>query len=652
LWNQITPRTFAKVRFCKAMPPWCIALGARGCNNQDTVSEKTLPKYRLRRALLSVAVMTVALTAVPVGSFALESLNFSVVGGDKDLTKRLRTASALAGLETGQDAADEVFSAAKAEYGRLIGALYAAGYYSPVISVSLDGREASTIAPLDTPKTVNNVTVTVDPGPRFRFSQAEIAPLAPGNTLALDFQRGKVAQSDVVRQAVSAGVDEWRNVGHAKAEVAGQTVVADHAADTLAARVQLAPGPRLRFGSVAITGNERMRENRVRKIAGLPEGEVFSPAEIKRASERLRRTGTFQSVSITEADLITAPDLLGTTVTVVEEKLRRISFGAEISSLDGAEVSAAWTHRNLMGGAERLKVEGAVSNLGAPDSGVDYTLGLSLDRPATFTPDTTLRFATKAQRLDQEDYSADTFNVNIGVTQFYSDTLTFRGDIAFEYENGTALSTNKATSFAFLNRNVSLPLGVTWDRRNNKTDATTGFYIDAEVKPFYSFTGSGSGARLYTDMRAYRGFGAEDRFVLAGRFQVGAVFGADLLEARRDDLFYSGGGGTVRGQPYQSLGVNVTVGGDTFKIGGTHFVGASFEARAKVTPKIGVVGFVDAGRVDVDGFFQSAGDWHAGAGLGLRYDTGFGPIRLDIAAPVGGSTGKGGQIYVGLGQAF
>ena len=76
------------------------------------------------------------------------------------------------------------------------------------------------------------------------------------------------------------------------------------------------------------------------------------------------------------------------------------------------------------------------------------------------------------------------------------------------------------------------------------------------------------------------------------------------------------------------------------------------EARAKVTDLIRFVGFYDAERSDVDGFFGDMGDWHSGAGIGVRYDTGFGPIRLDVAAPVGGKTGDGVQIYVGLGQAF
>ena len=72
----------------------------------------------------------------------------------------------------------------------------------------------------------------------------------------------------------------------------------------------------------------------------------------------------------------------------------------------------------------------------------------------------------------------------------------------------------------------------------------------------------------------------------------------------------------------------------------------------KVTESIGVVGFVDMGRIDANEFFSDSGDWHAGAGVGVRYATPVGPIRLDIAGPVGGSTGDGVQIYVGLGQAF
>jgi translocation and assembly module TamA len=143
------------------------------------------------------------------------------------------------------------------------------------------------------------------------------------------------------------------------------------------------------------------------------------------------------------------------------------------------------------------------------------------------------------------------------------------------------------------------------------------------------------------------------RIVIAARAQAGAVFGSDLLETPRDDLFLSGGGGTVRGQPYRSLGIPVTRGpGDEFLIGGRYFLAGSLELRAKVSDRIGVVGFVDWGSIGLDGFSGANTDSHAGAGLGLRYETGLGPIRFDVAAPISGTTGDGVQFYVGLGQSF
>ena len=66
-----------------------------------------------------------------------------------------------------------------------------------------------------------------------------------------------------------------------------------------------------------------MREDRVRKIAGLPVGARFDPKEAARAAERLRRTGVFSSVALTEDAQITPPDLLGITADVVEAKTRR-----------------------------------------------------------------------------------------------------------------------------------------------------------------------------------------------------------------------------------------------------------------------------------------------------------------------------------------
>lgn len=599
-----------------------------------------------RRSPAWLAALFLSAAAGP--SAALDELVLRAPGADQDLRDALGAASLLTTSVTEkQTEAQDLFAAARSEYGRLLGALYAEGYYSGTIRVLIDGREAASIAPLDAPDRIGRIEVIVTPGPRFDFSRAEVAPLAGGTELPAEFATGQIARSGTVVAATQAGIEGWRGAGHAKAGVAAQDIVADHANARLSASVRLDPGPRLRFGTLTVTGQDRMKTRRILKIAGLPEGTVYSPEELDLAAERLRRTGVFRSVVLTEAETIRAPDLLDIGATVIEEKPRRYSFGAEIASFEGLNLSGYWLHRNLLGGAERLRVDGAVENIGAKEGGVDYRLGVTIDRPATLTPDTTLTFATAIGHVDDVDDQYDEFDISIGFSHIFSRELS--GRIAFGYEWSQGDDPNRP----FLYRNLALPVGVTWDRRDSTVNATRGFYLDAEAKPFLGFGTTGSGVRLQADARAYRGFGAQDGVVLAGRMQLGAVYGPSLLETPRDYLFYSGGGGTVRGQPYQSLGVDVLrCVSCTSKTGGSFYLGGSVEARVKVTEKIGVVAFADVGHIGIENFLDPSDNWHAGAGMGLRYDTGFGPVRLDIAAPVGGTTGDGVQIYVGLGQAF
>ncbi|MEZ5911269.1 MAG: POTRA domain-containing protein [Paracoccaceae bacterium] len=260
-----------------------------------------LPWYRFdRTGALVLAALTLGLAATP--PYALDRLDFTVQGGG-DLEDRLRASSVLLSTkrEKATDAQD-YFAAAQAEYGRLLGALYASGHYSGVVTVRIDGREAAEIAPLDAPSAISSIAVTVQPGPRFDFGHAEAAPLAAGTEMPKGFATGLPAESGIIQDAASAAVDGWRDLGHAKATVSGQRIVADHARARLDAELTLTPGPRLRFGDLTIEGNQRVRTGRVREIAGLPTGEVFSPAALEKSAKRLRRAGAFRSVALTEAD--------------------------------------------------------------------------------------------------------------------------------------------------------------------------------------------------------------------------------------------------------------------------------------------------------------------------------------------------------------
>lgn len=577
------------------------------------------------------------------GALALDAVTFSLPGASDDLAGDLRGASLTeAARVDGRTDPQEIFGAAQADYARLLGALYAAGHYSGTISIRIDGREAADIAPLNAPARIGTVAIEVRPGPPFTFSRAEAAPLAPGTELPEGFAAGQPALSGVIRDAADTAVDGWRNAGHAKARIGNQQLTANHPRTTLDARLGIAPGPQVRIGKLTFTGQNRMRLARLYKIAGLDEGVIYSPEELRKAADRLRRTGVFRSVALTEAETLGPGNTLDITANVSEMPWRRLGFGAEVTSTEGATLSAYWLHRNLMGGAERMTVEAEISKIGLKNSGgVDWSLGVTVERPASFTPDTTAKLTVGLERVNDIGTRTDLFEFGFGLSHIFSDRLTARADLLYTISRATDATGRRVF------RNLSLPVGVTWDRRDDKLDPRRGFWIDAEAMPFLGFKSTGSGLRAEVDARGFYPVG--DRIVLAGRFQGGLITGAALPDTPTDYRFWSGGGGTVRGQPYKSLGVNI--GG--VASGGSRFVGGSLEVRGRVTQRIGVVGFFDYGRI-TDATYTAApqSDWHAGAGIGLRYTTPVGPLRLDLAAPAGGRKGDGVQFYLGIGQAF
>lgn len=592
-----------------------------------------------------------------LGSFALltsspawaQEITFDTGDADEELEDQLRGASLVLSLDDEQEqpAAQDLVAAARADYRRLLTALYADGHYGGEISVRVNGREASGIPPLDAPRTVSKIDIVVTPGPRFSFGAANVTPAPPTAVLPDRFRSGAPAQTETVREAVRAVVTSWQEQGFAKATPSGQQITARHLEEVLDVNVTIATGPRLTFGALAVSGNEAVRAERIRDIAGLPTGEVYSPQAIEKAERRLRETGTFDSVSLVEAEEIAAGDVLPITAQIVEAKPRRFGFGVELSSIEGLGTSAYWLHRNFFGGAEQFRVEGDVSGIGGETGGLDYSISASLKRPAVYGPDTDFLISGQISRQDEPDFVLDQAAVEATLSRLIREDLEISGGFGvITAREETDAGTREFTL-------LTAPLSATLDRRDEPTDAKNGYFIDIDATPFVSLAGADDGARLFTDARAYRSFGEDQRITLAARSQVGAVFGASAEDAPADFLFFSGGGGTVRGQPYNDLGIDTTIDGEVIRRGGLSFAGAQLEARYGVTDNIGIVGFYDVGFVGETSDPFGAGDWHAGAGLGVRYNTGIGPIRLDIATPTTGDrAGERVEVYIGIGQAF
>jgi translocation and assembly module TamA len=565
---------------------------------------------------------------------------------DEDLEAELRGGSLLVQqtlLEENPASTSEILAAAQADYKRLLAVLYDNGFFSGAITISVDGREAALIPPVQPPESITRIAIEVEPGAKFRFGRAQIAPLAPGTELPEGFAVGQTASLSVLTSTVSAGVNAWRDQGHAKASLASQDLIADHPEQRISAELTLAPGPRLRFGPLLLDGNSDVRADRIIDIAGLPEGEIYSPEEIRLATERLRRTGAFNAVSLREAEEIGPNDTLAVTAQIIDAPKRRLGFGAEVSTLEGITLSAFWLHRNLLGGAERLRLEAEVAGIGGNSGGTDYKLGARFGRPATFNEDTDFYALAILEQLDEVSFFSRQLDVEAGIERIASPERT--------YTVGLGLRTAETRDVFGENRYtlLTLPLTAQFDYRDDRLNAKDGYFIKAEVTPYVALTGADNGVRSLIDARGYKTFGTARPVTLALRGQLGSIYGSELSRTPADYLFYSGGGGTVRGQEYQSLGV--PVGDET--TGGRSFLGLSAEVRVGVTDTIGIVGFADTGYVGEEEFYDGSGEWHSGAGLGLRYNTGIGPIRLDVAVPTSGpDSDENFQVYIGIGQSF
>lgn len=580
----------------------------------------------------------------------------SVTGDDDALASLLRGNSLVHALEAdGGGDTVEVVAAARADYRRLLTALYAEGHYAGTISIRLDGREAAVIAPLDAPRDLQRVEIVVDPGPRFTFGALSLAPMVATTQLPEGFVRGEVARSTLIEEAAQAVVDGWRHAGHPLARITAQDIRAIHADNRLDAAITIAEGPRLNFGPLAVAGNERMRSERITAIAGLPEGDIYDPEAVERAALRLRRTGVFASAALIEGAEPGPNATLPVTAQVQELPLRRLGFGAELSSVEGLSLTAFWLHRNLWGGAERLRLEASISGIegsaGLGHSGPDLRFAVAFSRPATLGPDTDLTADLAVERLDEPAYLLTRSEARVGLTRHSWYGATYQADFGLIVAREETPARTRDYVLA------TVPLSATLDRRDEPLDATRGWYADVHATPFVGLSGAGTGARIHADARFYHSFGEARRLTLALRGQAGTVVGADIFEAPADFLFHSGGGGTVRGQPYQSLGLDLTrdfgSGPAAIRLGGRSFIGIQAETRLQVTDSISAVGFYDFGMIDFEPMPGSDSPWHAGAGLGLRYATAIGPIRLDLATPASGpDAGESVHVYIGIGQAF
>lgn len=583
------------------------------------------------------------------------TLEFSIPSADDDLNDAIEGASALKREEERPPPGTAgLIARARGDYGRILAALYATGHYGGTIEILVAGSPVETLRPdADLPDPVA-VAVTVDPGPLFHFGSIRIdglpdTAMTEEDAEALDLKHwdlktGADARSGAILQAEGRIIEVWRQRGYPKAAAPTRDIVADHSDNTVDVVLAVETGPEAKLGTVNITGTERVDPQYAQWMTGITPGEPYDPDTLRRSKERLQRLGVFSSVSVVEDAAVGADGILPVTFNLSERKRRVVGGGASYSTLEGATLEAYWMHRNLFGHAESLRFDASVSRIDATDlGGINYAAATTFRRPGVFTPDTDLTLQLGAKREFVDTYESRSVAAKAGVEHRFSDEL--KGSTALNVEYSSVEDAYGTNEYMIL----SLPSSLDYDGRDNKLDPTRGVRGTLELEPFADLHGGTFALITQGSLSSYLALDDEDRMILAARGAAGSIIGGtgdDIPATRR---FFLGGGGSVRGYEYRSIGPSID--GDV--VGGYSFLEASLEFRVKVTDNIGIVPFVDAGAAYEDAIPDFSEELKIGAGVGLRYYTPLGPLRFDVGVPLNpGEDDAAVAFYVGLGQAF
>lgn len=537
----------------------------------------------------------------------------------------------------------------EADRGRVEAALRSVGYYAGSVDVSAD----SSAEPIE-------VRIMVEPGPRYTFG--EVAVVGPRRQPleevavereALGLPRGAPALARDVVAAQSRLEELVAARGYAFAEVPDRDVVVDHSDRTMDVTFVVVPGDPVLLGPVTIRGLEQVEESLVRGRIPWDPGARFRPELLESARARISDLGTFASVRVTLAGAgdTDGDGLTPVIVEVVERPRRVIGAAVAFSTTEGLGVEAFWGHRNLFGGAERFDISGFAGGIGVDSVGsdvleeTDFGIDAEFRKPDVFAVDQTLIATVELLTERPEAYDREAVTASVRLARVFAGGLTAGYGVTVERSH-VAEAEQSVTSTLF-----GVPLSVAWDATDNLLDPSDGVRTELLATPWVQ---SGADNARFLAGRwttsAYRSFLEGDGLTLAGRVSLGSIVGAEIEEIPADKRFYAGGGGSIRGFGYQRVGPLDPFGDPR---GGRSLFEVGVELRYRVTDTIGIVPFVDGGNVFDSTLPSFDEELKWGAGLGLRYFTGFGPLRADVALPLNPEPGDDRwALYLSIGQAF
>jgi outer membrane protein insertion porin family len=483
------------------------------------------------------------------------------------------------------------------------------------------------------------IVINVTEGERYVVSGVKLE----GNFLGKDdefkslvsIRPGEAYNADEVVQTTKAFTDYFGNFGYAFARVEARPEV-DRANNRVALVIQADPSRRAYVRRVNVAGNNRTRDEVVRREFRQFEAAWYDADKIRRSRDRVDRLGFFRDVSIETQEVAGAPDQVDLTITVVEKATGNLSLGAGYSSGDGLGLSAGIKQENAFGSGNSLGLQ-------IDTSKINRTVVFSTTDPY-FTVDGVSRSIDVYHRntspyTDTDSYKLVTTGASLrfGVPFTEVDTVYFGAGVErTKIVPGTQLPAaylTYANQFGYSSNGVPLTVGWARDTRDSALVPTTGRYqrLNGEW-------GVGGDTRYLSASYQYQQyFPLNKQYTLAFNGDVGWGKG---LSGRPFPLFknYFGGGlGSVRGFEQGSLGqIDTATGGS---LGGNRKINLNFEV---LTPFPGagndrtlrMFGFLDAGNVYAESESLDLQKLRASVGVGISWISPVGPLRLAIAKPI------------------
>lgn len=529
---------------------------------------------------------------------------------------------------------------AEADEDLFIRLLRSRGYYTPKVRWSLEPQRSG-----DDETAI--VRFRIEPGSLYRVDRIEISGLPPEGSFLMEaeglkkigLKHNRSASASPILAAEKKLVTELVAVGYPFAAIAGSDFTVEHTTAKMTVAIDVDPGPRARFGAVHVHGVAKVEEKYVRRRLTFEHGAWYDPEAVEASRTKLIEPGIFSSVSITHAEELDEDGTLPMHVTVAENKARTVGTGVLYSSIQGVGLRAFWEHRNLLGGAEKMRVEAEGNQLG-------FRGVVSFREPDFWREDQNLLLELVASAADTDAFRSDSLRASAGIDRKLGEHLT--GGLGVSFEQTTITGGTQDEDFTL----VGLPGFLSFDTTNDPLDATRGhrlaLYATPYVDPLDTATSFFS---LLLSERFYQKLGASDRYVFAGRFSLGSIQGATGNSVPLTKRFYAGGADSLRGYDFQFVG---PLDDENNPTGGFSLVQFGAELRWKITDTVGVVPFVEAANVYQDAIPDFGGDLFWGAGLGLRYYTAVGPLRVDVGIPLNPRDGIEDtfELYISLGQAF